>query len=978
MRIERRYTVAGISPYAAIEFRTTKSEIRNAEGAVAFRFGEYKVPAAWSQTAADILAQKYFRKAGVPARVRRIAEAGVPGWLWRSVADDQSLADLPPAERTGAENDARQVFDRLAGTWTYFGWKGGYFDTVEDASAFFDELRHMLATQKAAPNSPQWFNTGLHWAYGITGQGQGHYHVDPSTGRVRRSRNSFEYPQAHSCFIQSVADKLVGPAGILPLLADEARIAKFGSGTGANFSRIRGSSERLSGGGKACGLVSVLRASDRAAALVTANGSTRRASKMVVVDIDHPDIEEYIGWKVAEEQKVAALVAGSKAIARHVAAIMRACVTFQGPRDHGFDSGRNSTLDCAIRNARKAMIPEHYVGRAIECARQGYFDMHIPIYSYDWDSDAYRTVCGQNSNNSVRVTDEFMRAVESDRSWTLRARTTGEATKVLRARELWQKIGYAAWASADPGIQFHTAINDWHTCPAAGPIAASNSCSEYLFLDDTGCTLAALNLLPFRRHDGLFDVEAFEHTARIWTIVLDISVSMAQYPSAKIARLTHCYRTLGLGYANLGGLLMSCGIPYDSQNGRALCASITALMTGVVYSTSADMARELGAFPGYRKNATHMRRVMRNHQRAVHGKATGYEAVNSPPVFLDHSACPDPHLLARAIAVWDAAVNVGARHGYRNAQATVIAPTGTTGLVMDCDTTGIEPDFALVKFKTLAGGGCFKIVNRAVGDALRSLNYQQEAIRRIIDYVIGKGTLRNAPGVNHTQLKARGFTEAALAIVEANLTSAFDVRQAFSATLLGERFCTDDLGLDPRELAAPTFDMLSALGFGAHDIARANIYCCGTMTVEGAPGLKDEHLPVFDCANPCGPQSRRYLSVESHIRMMAAVQPFVSGAISKTINMPNKATVADCESAFMMSWLLGLKANALYRDGSKLSQPLNTAIVTEARTQDRDEARPDAADIRRDLTLPALLHERQPRTIPAARTHAAEQSVELV
>ena len=931
MHIKRQHTAKGLSPYTGIEFRTTKSEIRDPDGSMIFQLEEFKVPAAWSQVAADILAKKYFRKTGIPSRLKRIKEDGVTSWLWRSTADERALATLPECERFRGEHDARQVFDRLAGAWTYWGWKGGYFDSVEDACAFYDELRYMLAAQKAAPNSPQWFSTGLHWAYGIEGSSQGHYYVDQGTGRAKPSRNAFEHPQAHSCFIQSIEDDLVGESGILSLLVEEARIAKFGSGTGANFSKIRGSSESLSGGGKACGLVSVLRAGDRAAALVTAHGSTRRASKMIVVDVDHPDIEEYIDWKLKEEQKVAAMITGSKTVAHHVSAIMQACITFEGPRDRGFDPSKNHALNLAVNAARAAMVPENYVRRAIEYARQGYFEMGLATYTSDWDSDAYLTVSGQNSNNSVRVPDEFMRAVESDHDWKLTARVTGNVTKTLSARDLWEKIGRAAWASADPGIQFQTTINDWHTCPASGPIAASNSCSEYQFLDDTGCTLASLNLLQFRRgRDGGFDVEPFEHAVRLWTVVLEISVAMAQYPSQKIARLTHAFRPLGLGHANLGGLLMASGIAYDSAQGRAMCAAITALMTGVVYATSSEMARELGAFSGYQKNSAHMLRVMRNHQRAAHGTAAGYEGVSNSPVPLDHAACTDLRLLGRATAAWDKAVDMGNQHGYRNSQATVIAPTGTIGLVMDCDTTGIEPDFALVKFKELAGGGYLKIVNRAVADALRALDYDENTISGIVDYVVGKGTLAHAPGVDHTRLKAKGFTDTELAKVEADLRGAFDIRQVFNKWSLGERFCVKELRLDPTALAAPEFDMLSALGFSAKDIAQANTFCCGTMTVEGAPGLKDEHLPVFDCANPCGPRSRRYLSVESHIRMMAAAQPFVSGAISKTINMPNEATVADCKAAFMESWLLGLKANALYRDRSKLSQPLNTQIAVES------------------------------------------------
>lgn len=926
MRIERRYTAKGTSPYSIIEFRTANSHIRNPDGSVVFELNAYEVPAGWSQVAADILAQKYFRKAGIPTRLKRVQETDVPSWLWRSVADEDALAAVSKAERTRGERDAREVFDRLAGTWTYWGWKGGYFDTTEDASAFFDELRYMLAAQKAAPNSPQWYNTGLYWAYGIEGQREGHYYVDQKTGRARSSPNAFEHPQAHSCFIQSVQDDLVGQEGVLSLLMNEARIAKFSSGTGANFSKIRGSSEGLSSGGQACGLVSVLRASDRAAALVTATGSTRQASKMTVVDVDHPDIEEYIDWKVREEQKVAALVTGSKVVAHHLSAITRACIDCKWPNNRGVDSEASSIISREIHLARRAMVPENYIHRAIEFARRGNTDTHFPTFTSDWGGDAYNTVSGQNANNSVRATNAFMRAVENDDDWELTARVSGSVTKTLRARDLWEKIGYAAWASADPGVQFDTTINDWHTCPSCGPITATNSCSEYHFLDDTGCTLASLNLLQFRSGDSRIDVEAFEHAVRLWTIVLEISVSMAQYPSRKIARRTHAYRTLGLGYANLGGFLMSSGIGYDSDAGRALCAAITALMTGVAYETSAEMARELGPFARYRKNAKHMLQVMRNHQRAAHGKTTGYEGLSISPIPIDHAACSDRRLLNHAVAAWDRAIAIGARYGYRNAQATVIAPTGTIGLIMDCDTTGIEPDFALVKFKTLAGGGCLKIVNHAVADGLRAHGYDEDAISGIIDYAVGKGTLRSAPGIDHAQLKARGFTDEKLATIEGSLATAFDIRLAFNKWSLGERFCVETLGLDQTDLAAPDFDMLAALGFSQRDIESANVYCCGTMTVEGAPGLKDEHLSIFDCANACGPRGKRYLSVESHIRMMAAAQPFISGGISKTINMPRDVTVRDCQTSFLQSWKLGLKANALYRDNSKLSQPLSTYV----------------------------------------------------
>ncbi|GMV63984.1 MAG: hypothetical protein AMXMBFR74_31510 [Parvibaculum sp.] len=938
MRIQRCFTVEGQSPYEGIEFRTTASEIRNPDGSVVFNLQDIQVPAEWSQVACDVLAQKYFRKAGVASVLKAVPEEGVPDFLWRHEPDRDALQALRAEDRFGPERDARQVFDRMAGTWTYWGWKGGYFDSEADARAFFDEQRFMLAAQIAAPNSPQWFNTGLHWAYGIDGPAQGHWRTDPATGETARTSTAYEYPQPHACFIQSVNDDLVNENGIMDLWVREARLFKYGSGTGSNFSDLRGENESLSGGGKSSGLMSFLKIGDRAAGAIKSGGTTRRAAKMVIVDIDHPDIEAFINWKVTEEQKVAALVTGSKINQKHLNAIMRACVNCEGADGDCFDPKKNPALKREVLAARKAHVPENYVQRVIQFAKQGYTDIDFRVYDTDWDSEAYLTVSGQNSNNTVRVTDDFLRAVEQDEDWSLRSRLTGETTKQLPARELWDQVGHAAWASADPGIQYHTTINDWHTCPASGPIRASNPCSEYMFLDDTACNLASLNLLQFRETNGRFDVEAFEHAVKLWTIVLEISVLMAQFPSREIAERSYRFRTLGLGFANIGGLLMSCGLGYDSREARALTGAISAVMTGVSYATSAQMAKELGAFPGFEENREHMLRVMRNHARAAHGLNGGYEEVSVYPVPLDAASCPQADLVDHARASWDLAVAMGERYGYRNAQSTVIAPTGTIGLVMDCDTTGIEPDFALVKFKKLAGGGYFKIINRAVPQALRTLGYGEAAIETIVNYAVGHGTLANAPGVNHERLMERGFTPEKIAAVEKALATAFDIRFAFNKWQIGEEFCTGALGLNADAMDDLDFDMLAALGFTKQEIEAANLHVCGAMTLEGAPGLKDEHLPVFDCANPCGRIGKRYLSVESHIRMMAAAQPFISGAISKTINMPNSASVEHCKESYMLSWKLGLKANALYRDGSKLSQPLNSQLLDDDIKEDEDES----------------------------------------
>ncbi len=943
MRIERRYTKDGQSPYADIAFRLTTSEIRNPDGSVVFKAENVEVPEFWSQVASDVLAQKYFRKAGVPAALKKVEEETVPSFLWRSVADTAALEALPEKERIIGERSSKQVFDRLAGTWTYWGWKGGYFDSEGDAQAFFDELRFMLASQMCAPNSPQWFNTGLHWAYGIDGPSQGHHYVDFKTGKLTKSKSSYEHPQPHACFIQSISDDLVNEGGIMDLWVREARLFKYGSGTGTNFSSLRGEGERLAGGGKSSGLMSFLKIGDRAAGAIKSGGTTRRAAKMVIVDTDHPDIEQFIDWKVREEQKVAALVTGSKINQKHLKAVLKACVNCEGSDDDCFQPEKNPALKREIKLARKSLVPDNLIQRVIQFARQGYKDIDFPIYDTDWDSEAYLTVSGQNSNNSVRVTDEFLKAVEADGSWDLTWRTKpGKISKTLKARELWEKIGYAAWACADPGLQFHTTVNDWHTCPASGPIRGSNPCSEYMFLDDTACNLASLNLLTFRdEKTGTFDVAGYEHVVRLWTMVLEISVLMAQFPSREIAELSYEFRTLGLGYANIGGLLMSSGIGYDSDAARAIGGALTAIMTGVAYATSAEMAKELGPFPGYKKNRDHMLRVIRNHRRAAHGERNNYEKVATPPVPLDHKGIAATHagyhaLSSHAKAAWDNALKLGEEHGFRNAQATVIAPTGTIGLVMDCDTTGIEPDFALVKFKKLAGGGYFKIINRAVPEALRALGYSESEIAEIESYAVGHGSLGQAPGINHTTLKAKGFSDEAIAKIEKALPTAFDIKFAFNKWTLGEDVLRNELGVPAEALASPAFDLLAHLGFSKREIEACNVHVCGAMTVEGAPHLKAEHYGVFDCANPCGKIGKRYLSVDSHIRMMAAAQPFISGAISKTINMPNDATVEDCKSAYLLSWKLALKANALYRDGSKLSQPLQSQLIADE--DDEDDA----------------------------------------
>ena len=891
MRFTRRHTTEGQDPLESIAVSQAESVLRGVDGVELSRTASFLAPADWSQTAKNILAQKYLRRAGVPTKTKRVREKGVPTWLQRS---------KPASEETEAETDARAVFRRLAGCWTYWGWKGGYFSDEADARAFHDELLHMLATQMAAPNSPQWFNTGLHWAYGLDEKASGHFYVD-AKGEVVESASAYARPQPHACFIQRVEDDLVGPDGIMSLFHREARLFKFGSGTGSNFSNLRASGEPLSGGGTSSGVMSFLDIGDAAAGAIKSGGTTRRAAKMVILDIDHPDIEAFIGWKAREELKVAALVAGAGALERHLNDVLEACVGSDA--EDPFDPEANPDLARAIGLALRDGIPDGALARTLQLARQGITAIEVPDLTTDWDSESYRTVSGQNANLSVRVSDAFLQAVQEDERWDLIRRTDGAVAESVSARGLWQAIAQAAWSSADPGVQFHDTINAWHTCPESGPIRASNPCSEYMFLDDTACNLASLNLAAFM-DDGVFDAEGFAHACRIWTVVLEISVAMAQYPSARIAQLSHDYRTLGLGYANLGGLLMGAGRAYDSEEGRAVAATLTALMTGTAYATSAELAAHISPFPGHAANAEAMSAVMAKHAAAL-------EAITPPDDFAP--------AFGLAKEAWTTVTSAPA---FRNAQVSVIAPTGTIGLLMDCDTTGIEPDFALVKYKTLAGGGTLKIVNRSVPSALEALGYSAEQIADIEIYMLGRETLRGAPGIDHQALRDRGFPDAEIARIERMLPDAFDLRFVFAPYNFETSVLKTALGMSDADIAEAGNDLLGWMGFSPEEVEDANVFALGAGTVEGAPHLDPAHLPVFDTATPSGRRGTRSLSADAHLLMMAAAQPFISGAISKTVNLPHDATIDDCADVYLKAHRLGLKAVALYRDGSKLSQPL--------------------------------------------------------
>ena len=838
LKVTRKYTSKG-DPYKGIVWEKRSSKIANPDGSVVFEMDDVEIPSTWSQVATDIMVSKYFRKAGVP----------------QVDAEGNVLKDENGEVVLGSETSSRQVFDRLAETWRHWGETTGYFATKDDAQAFEDELKYMLATQMAAPNSPQWFNTGLNHKYDLTGPAQGFWYVDPKTSKLVEADDSYSRPQPHACFIQSIDDDLVNEGGIMDLWVKEARLFKFGSGTGTNFSHLRGEGEQLSGGGVSSGVMSFLKIGDRAAGAIKSGGTTRRAAKMVILDLDHPDIETFIEWKAIEEDKARALIAAG--------------------------------------------------------------------YPADFNGEAYATVSGQNSNNSVRVPTEFLKAIEEDGDWELTARTDGSVMKTVKARDLWNKVADAAWKCADPGVQYDTTINEWHTSPMGGKIRASNPCSEYLFLDNTACNLASLNLVKFYDDEKQeFDIASYKHALRIWTIVLEISVEMAQFPSKEIAQGSYDYRTLGLGYANLGSLLMRKGIAYDSNLGRAIAGALTAMLTGEAYKASAEMAGIVGTFPRYKENADNMLRVMNNHRKAAYD-SNDYEGLSHDLIAIDQDLCPEDLLVAAQLS-WDEAVELGTKNGYRNAQATVLAPTGTIGLLMDCDTTGVEPDFALMKFKKLAGGGYMKIANQSIGPALNALGYASSEVNEIINYVIGSMSLEDSPYVNKKSLMEKGLSEEDVAKIEAALPGAFEIQHAFNVFVLGEE-TLKGLGIPEEEYTSFDFNLLETLGYSRNEIAQANLDICGTQKIEGAPFLKDEHLDVFDCANKCGKDGERFIHYMGHVRMMAAAQPFISGAISKTVNMPNEATIEDIEDCYFEAAKIGVKAIAIYRDGSKASQPLSSS-----------------------------------------------------
>ncbi len=892
MKIKRKFTRKKDGPYYGLEFETRTSQLNHLDGSQSTEL-TIKVPKHFSNVASDILAQKYARKTGVP--------------------------------KTECETDSRDIFHRLARCFRDWGEEYHYFSSEIDADNFEDEIKYMLANQIAAPNSPQWFNTGLYNSYGIEGSDNGHYYIVPETEKCKRSKGSYSRPAPHACFIQSVEDDLLSEDGIMGLITKEARVFKFGSGSGSNFSKIRGKGEKLAGGGESSGLLSFLKINDKAAGAIKSGGTTRRAAKMVTLDLDHPDIEEFIEWKAREERKVAALVTGCRICHKYLSKLQEelALILPKGSDEQSFNLNEHPSVKKIINEAITNQVPEAMIFKVIEQARQGLFNQAFEVYDTDWNSEAYDTVSGQNSNNSIRIPDIFFKKLKEDGDWDLIRRTDQQISKKVKAKTLWENINLASWNSADPGLQFDTTINDWHTCKEDGRINASNPCSEYMFLDDTACNLASLNLLKFyNTKTNKFETDKFIHACELWTIALEISVLMAQFPSKQIAQRSFDYRTLGLGFANLGALLMVQGISYDSDEARELAGVISALMGGTAYKISALLAKEHGSFKYFEKNKKSMLEVVGNHLAAV--ESGDFSNLSKKPDILSKKILMSkyPELFNAAKESWEQALRLGIKHGYRNAQVTVVAPTGTIGLLMDCDTTGIEPDFALVKFKKLAGGGYFKIINQSVPLALKNLKYKTSEIKKIIQYALGSGSFKNAPHLDMQFLIKLGFTKNIIQKMEQSLANAMDINFIFSEAVLSRDFLLNKLNINESELNNLDFNLLEHLGLSVIQIQEANEYICGTMTLEGAPELKVEHYPVFDCANRTGRIGKRCIAPHGHIKMMSHVQPFISGAISKTVNLPYESSVNDIKKIHEESFELGLKSIAIYRDGSKLSQPL--------------------------------------------------------
>ncbi|MDR2008611.1 MAG: vitamin B12-dependent ribonucleotide reductase [Alphaproteobacteria bacterium] len=926
MRIERLFTKNPSENIFAANFKVVAVEVRNSAGDSMFTNIEIEVPELWSQQATDILVKRFLRTSGVPAITKKVVETNVPQWLQKSVADEEALEKLPATERFIGETSAKQVFTRLAGAWTYWGYKLDYFESEESARNFFDEMCYILCHQIAAPHSPQWFNSGLNWAYGIRGENQGHFYFDESLQMVGSTQSAYERPHSHSCFIQGVEDNLLREDGMLDLVLKAGRVSKFGSGSGTNFSNIRGKGEPISSGGVSSGLISFLKICDTTTGVINSGGITRLTPQRAVLDANHPDIEEFVSWKLKEEQKVISLIAGSQINYQVLQLILNTVQEFSGDIADKIDIDKNLELRNVLSVAKSLMIPEKLIKTALLLAKQNIFTLDFDIFAAALGSDSYNTVSAQSSNTTVAVSNAFLEKVLREEKWDLINRIDGSVAKSINAKDLWKKISYSVWSCADPNLHFEDTINQWHTCPQSGKIKGSSSYAEYLFLDDTACGLASINLMHFRNADATFNTENFSYVVSLFTMALGICVSMSEYPSEKIAELSNKFRPIGISYGNMSALLLSMGLAYDSEEGVNMAAAISSLLTSKAYETSSIIAKKKGAFDGYAKNAEHMLRVLQNHRKAAHG-IDGYEGISINPIPLNHKKIADKNLLAEVLKSWDKVIELGTIFGFRNAQVSCIALSPAINTLMDFSTFGVEPEFALVKHRLQEDGSYTKIINEEVLLCLKVLGYTEAEILDISKYMTGYKTLKNAPFLNHESLQAKGFTNVELEKIENTLGSIANIEFAFSIPILGEEFCVNTLGIPKDNFKDPNFSMLQYLGFLKKDIIEANIYVVGSMGLEKAPSMKKEHIYIFDCSTPNGMRGVRSLSVQAHMNMAAAVQPFVSGGIAKTIILDKNATIEDCGKAYMDMWQKGIKVASLLVDGSKLSQPIKNSIL---------------------------------------------------
>ena len=888
MKLARLITDASSDPFAGLSWRKVDVEVCHADPAARVCLTDIEVPAHWSREAAETFVHYYIRRAGVPTRTLRVREEGVPEFLWASVPDTAALQALPEEERTTHEMSARQVFLRLAGMWTYWGFTFGYFDTEGDAKTFHDEIVAMLARQVMAPNSPQWFNSGLHWAYGMKGPAQGHCYGDHESGKLKLSSNAYARPQLHACFLHSVKDELVSEGGIMHLYEREMRVFKYGSGAGANMSAIRGKGEGLSSGASALGLMRFLTIGDKAAGAIHAGGLPRRAGKMVVVDIDHPDVVSFIRWKGEEQYKIAALITGARVMRKYLSGVMAAVHT--GSSEARFNPQHNPALAAAVDKARRAMIPSSAIERVIAYAREGYRELHIPMYGSEADSDVFFTVSAHQTRQAVRVTDRFMEAVGNKQRFALRKRMDGHVASHQQASDMFDDLAHAAWATGEPTIQFSDTIAKNNTCPETDEIRASTPSSEYLFLDDTACPLATINLVACADGKGFINTAFFSHAVRIASIMLDISVGIAQYPSRAMARRTLDTRPIGLGIANFAPLMMRMGYAYDSDEARATAAALTAMMTGEVCAVSAELAKELGAFHEFAKNRTPLLAwIMARRDLLI----TDSEAAEQ----LHWEALPQTSLRDAARRAWEIAYIKAEAYGVRNAQFSCVPPTTTITRVMDCETLGLMPVRRLMR----AGQ---KKLSADVTYGLSALGYSVNQIAEMSRYVCGEPSLEHSPHIHAESLRALGFSHAQIRAIEEGLESAADIHAAFDPFVIGERFCREKLNIGDAELYDAQFNLLAHMGFSHAQITAADAYLCGARTLAGAPHLRMEDEAVFTQA----------VTPEAQIGLLASAQAFLTGGMAHTLQLPQHTTLEQCQNLIHSAWKKGLKSITLRRE----------------------------------------------------------------